>query len=505
MSVQKMKYCVGGEWLESKTDKWMEVTDSSTGEVIAEVPCCTADEVEAAIAAADAAFPEWSMMSISKRTQMMFKWRNILVDHLDELTVLCAKELGKNLAEARGDVLKAIEPTELACATPFVSQGTASLQVTTGFDTASYRVPLGVVAGIVPFNFPAMIPWGWMVPLAIATGNTVVLKAASYTPLTSMRIMELFYEEGGFPKGVVNLVTCSRNESELFLTDPRVKAVTFVGSTSIGKHIYSVAAAHGKRVQAQCEAKNHALVLEDCDLESSTNAIINSTYGCAGMRCMALPVIVVQESIADKFVALLKKKAQALKIGCAYDPETQLGPVVNAKHKESICKWIQKGIDEGAELVLDGRDVVVPGFENGYFVGPTILDKVTPDMTIGDREIFGPVTVIKRVKNFEEGIAVMNANPFANGSVIFTQSGYYARQFEMLTDGGMVGINVGIPVPSAYFPFSGNKDSFYGDQHVLGLDGVRFYTRAKTVTKHWYDEKSAKRAVDTWEGTVERI
>ena len=505
MAVQKMKYCVGGEWLESKTEKWMDVTDSSTGEVIAQVPCCTKDEVEAAIAAADAAFPAWSQLSISKRTQMMFKWRNILTDHLEELTVLCAKELGKNLAEARGDILKAIEPTELACATPFISQGSASLQVTTGFDTASYRVPLGVVAGIVPFNFPAMIPWGWMVPLAIATGNTVVLKAASYTPLTSMRIMELFYEEAGFPAGVVNLVTCSRNESELFLTDPRIKAVTFVGSTDIGKHIYSVAAAHGKRVQAQCEAKNHALVLEDCDLESSVNAIINSTYGCAGMRCMALPVIVVQESIADKFVALLKKKAQALKIGCAYDPETQLGPVVNAKHKESVCKWIQKGIDEGAELVLDGRDVVVPGFENGYFVGPTILDKVTPDMTIGDREIFGPVTVIKRVKTFEEGVALMNANPFANGSVIFTQSGYYARQFEMLTDGGMVGINVGIPVPSAYFPFSGNKDSFYGDQHVLGLDGVRFYTRAKTVTKHWYDEQSAKRAIDTWEGTVERI
>lgn len=505
MAVEKMKYCVGGQWLESKTDKWMDVTDSSTGEVIAQVPCCTAEEVESAIAAADAAFPEWSATSISKRTQMMFKWRNILVDHLEELTLLCAKELGKTLSEARGDVLKAIEPTELACATPFVSQGSASLQVTTGFDTASYRVPLGVVAGIVPFNFPAMIPWGWMVPLAIATGNTVVLKAASYTPLTSMRIMELFYEEGGFPAGVVNLVTCSRNESELFLTDPRVKAVTFVGSTSIGKHIYSVAAAHGKRVQAQCEAKNHALVLEDCDLESATNAIINSTYGCAGMRCMALPVIVVQESIADKFVALLKKKAQDMKIGCAYDPETQLGPVVNAKHKESVCNWIQKGIDEGAELVLDGRNVVVPGFENGFFVGPTILDKVTPEMTIGDREIFGPVTVIKRVKTFEEGVALMNANPFANGSVIFTQSGYYARQFEMLTDGGMVGINVGIPVPSAYFPFSGNKDSFYGDQHVLGLDGVRFYTRAKTVTKHWYDEKSAKKAVDTWEGTVERV
>ncbi|MBQ9392918.1 MAG: CoA-acylating methylmalonate-semialdehyde dehydrogenase [Oscillospiraceae bacterium] len=501
----RKQYCVYGEWRDSKTEKWMDVTDSSTGEVIAQVPCCTVDEVEEAISSAAAAFPEWSMTSISKRTQMMFRWRNILVEHLDELTVLCAKELGKNLNEARGDVLKAIEPTELACATPFVSQGSASLQVTNGFDTATYRMPLGVVAGIVPFNFPAMIPWGWMVPLAIATGNTVVLKAASYTPLTALRIMELFYSEGGFPKGVVNLVTCSRKESELFLTDPRVKAVTFVGSTEIGKHIYSVAAAHGKRVQAQCEAKNHALVLEDCDLESATNAIINSTYGCAGMRCMALPVVVVQESIADRFVALLTEKARKLTVGCAYDPATQLGPVVNAEHKKFICDWIQKGIDEGAQLVLDGRDIKVPGYENGFFVGPTIFDHVKPGMTVGDREIFGPVTLIKRVKTFEEGVAVMNANPFANGSAIFTQNGYYARQFEMLTDGGMVGVNVGIPVPSAYFPFSGNKDSFFGDQHVLGIDGVRFYTRAKTVTRHWYDEHSRKRAMDTWEGTVERI
>ncbi|MCI8328683.1 MAG: CoA-acylating methylmalonate-semialdehyde dehydrogenase [Oscillibacter sp.] len=502
---ERKKYCVNGEWRASKTDKWMPVTDSSTGELLAEVPCCTVEEVESAIASAEAAFPSWSQMSVSKRTQLMFRWRDVLMNHIEELTLLCSKELGKNLSEARGDVLKAIEPTELACATPFISQGSASLQVTAGFDTASYRVPLGVVAGIVPFNFPAMIPWGWMVPLAIATGNTVVLKAASLTPLTSMRILELFYEEAGFPKGVVNLVTCSRAEAEIFLTDPRVKAVTFVGTTDIGKHIYSAASANGKRVQAQCEAKNHALVLEDCDLESSVNAIINSTYGCAGMRCMALPVVVVQESIADRFVSMLKEKAMALKVGCAYDEGTNLGPVVTAAHKEKVCRWIQTGIDEGAELVLDGRDITVPGYENGYFVGPTIFDRVKPGMTIGDREIFGPVTLIKRVGSFEEGLALMNANPFANGSVIFTQSGYYAREFELRTDGGMVGVNVGIPVPSAYFPFSGNKDSFFGDQHVLGLDGVRFYTRAKTVTKHWYDEHSKKRAVDTWEGTVERV
>ncbi len=505
MAIERKKYCVNGEWRESKTEKFMPVTDSSTGEVIAEVPCCTPAEVDEAITAAQEAFPAWSQMSISKRAQLMFNWRNILVAHLDELTVLCAKELGKNLNEAKGDILKAIEPTELSCALPSIIQGDAAMQVTTNFDTATYRMPLGVCAGIVPFNFPAMIPWGWMVPLAIATGNTFVLKAASQTPLTSMRILELFYTEGKFPKGVVNLVTCSRHEAELFLTDPRVKAVTFVGTTGVGKHIYSIASANGKRVQAQCEAKNHALVLEDCDLESSVNAIINSTYGCAGMRCMALPVVVVQESIADRFVALLKKKAEAMVVGCAYDPKTALGPVVSAAHKQKICDWIQKGLDEGAKMVLDGRDVKVPGYENGFFVGPTILDHVKPGMTVGDREIFGPVTLIKRVKDFDEGIAVMNANPFANGSVVFTQSGYFARKFAFLTDGGMVGVNVGIPVPSAYFPFSGNKESFFGDLHVLGKDGVRFYTRAKTVTTHWYDESSKHRAVDTWEGSVERV
>ena len=501
--IKKMGYCVNGEWKESKAEKYMDVTDSSTGEVIAQVPCCTPDEVEEAIASAQAAFPEWSSLSLAKRQQYMFRWRDVLYAHKEELSVLCAKELGKNIKEARGDVQKAIEPTEEACALPTMIQGDAAMQVTTGYDTATYRKPLGVTAGIVPMNFPAMIPWGWMVPLSIACGNTVVLKASSQTPLTAMRIMELFYTEGGFPKGVVNLVTCSRVEADILLTDERVKAVTFVGTTGVGKQVYSKAAAHGKRVQAQCEAKNHALVLEDCNLEATVNAIINSTYGCAGMRCMALPVVCVQDSIADEFVSLLKKKAEAMKLGCAYDEDTDLGPVVNAGHKEKICNWIQKGIDEGAELVLDGRNVVVPGYENGFFVGPTILDHVTPEMTVGNREIFGPVTCIKRVKDYEEGIAVMNANPFANGSCIFTQSGYYSRKFAMETDGGMVGINVGIPVPTAYFPFSGNKDSFFGDLHVLGKDGYRFFTRAKTVTTHWFDEAAGKRKVGTWEGSTE--
>ena len=502
--VKRMKYCVGGEWIESTTDKYMEVTDSSTGEVVAEVPCCTKEEVEAAIANADEVFKSWSRLSVSKRVQYLFKWREVLYAHKEELAILCAKELGKSLGEARGDVQKAIEPTEEACAYPIMIEGDTALQVTTGYDTAAYRFPLGVCAGIVPLNFPAMIPWGWMVPLAIVCGNTVVLKANSQTPLTSMRMLELFYEEAGFPKGVVNLVTTNRVQAELFMTDPRIKAITFVGTTGVGKHIYSVGAANGKRVQAQTEAKNHALVLEDCNLEASVNAIINSSFGCAGMRCMALPVVVVQESIADDFVALFKKKAEALTVGCAYKEETKLGPVVSAQHKKKVCDWIQKGIDEGATVVLDGRDIVVPGYENGFFVGPTILDNVKPGMTVGDCEIFGPVACIKRVKNYEEGIAIMNANPFANGSCIFTQSGYYSRKFVMDTDGGMVGVNVGIPVPTAYFPFSGNKDSFFGDLHVLGRDGIRFFTRAKTVTTHWFDDQAGKKAVGTWEGSTEQ-
>lgn len=503
MSIERKKYCVNGEWKESKTKEYMPVTDSSTGELIAEVPCCTVDEVESAIEAAHNAFAVWSKTSLVSRTKMMFHWRDVLENHIDELTLICSKELGKNLDEARGDILKAIEPVEYACSLPTIIQGDAALQISTGYDCSTYRMPLGVVAGIVPFNFPAMIPWGWIVPLAIATGNTVVLKAASQTPLTSMRIMELFYEEAGFPKGVVNLVTCSRKESELFLTDPRVKAVTFVGTTKVAKHIYSIAASNGKRVQAQGEAKNHALVLEDADLESAANAIINATYGCGGMRCMALPVVVVQESIADEFVALLTEKAKKLKVGCAYDKNTDLGPVVTAEHKKTVHNWIKKGIEEGAELVIDGRDIVVPGYENGFFIGPTIFDHVKPGMSIGDYEVFGPVTIIKRVKDFYEGIQIMNDNPFANGSVIYTRDGFFAREFEILSDGGMVGINVGIPVPTAYFPFSGNKESFFGDLHVLGKDGVRFYTRAKTVTKHWFDETSRHKSVKTWEGTIE--
>ncbi|MDR2663799.1 MAG: aldehyde dehydrogenase family protein, partial [Treponema sp.] len=361
---------------------------------------------------------------------------------------------------------------------------------------------LGVFAGIAPFNFPAMIPMGWMMPMCIATGNTLVLKAASMTPMTSLRLAALL-KEAGLPDGVVNIVTCSRNEAELFLTHPDVKGVTFVGSTSIGRHVYATAAAHGKRVQCLCEAKNHALVLADAPLTRAAAGIINSAFGCAGERCMALPAVAVEESIADKLVEELISQAKTKKIGPAYDKTTDLGPVVTGAHKKSVLDWIEKGLQEGAKLVLDGRNVKVPGYEKGFYIGHTIFDQVTPDMSVGQQEIFGPVLCVKRVKNFEDGITQMNANEFANGSVIFTQNGYFAREFARRTHGGMVGVNVGIPVPAGMFPFAGHKHSFFGDLHCLGKDGLRFYTESKVVTAHWFteDEKKATR-VSTWDGAL---
>jgi malonate-semialdehyde dehydrogenase (acetylating)/methylmalonate-semialdehyde dehydrogenase len=501
--IKRLKYCINNEWLESATSKYMPVMNPSLGVQIAEAPCCTQGEVDAAVKAAAAAFPGWSNTPIPQRIQLMFRFKALLDSHLDELAMLLATEMGKVLAEAKGDVLKAIEVVECACSSHYLMQGDTCMNVAAGYDTVSFREPLGVFVGIAPYNFPAMIPMGWMLPFCITTGNTFVLKAASMVPQTSSRMLELLIE-AGLPKGVVNLVTCSRVEADSLLTNPAVKGVTFVGSTSVGLHIYSTAAGAGKRVQALCEAKNHALVMEDCVLERTVAGIINSTYGCAGQRCMALPVVCVQESIADEFIALFKKKAMELKLGPAYDPSSQLGPLVSAAQKQSVENWIQRGVDEGANLVLDGRGAKVAGFENGYFVGPTIFDNVLPEHSVGNDEIFGPVTCIKRVKDFEEGLAIMNGNRFANGSCIYTSSGRYAREFAKRTHGGMVGINVGIPVPFSIFPFTGHKDSFFGDLHAMGKDGVAFFTETKAVTSVWFTEEDSKKAVSTWDGTLTR-
>ena len=503
MDVKRLKYCVNNEWRESKTEKFMPVMNPSLGQLIAEAPCCTQDEVDSAVDAAAAAYPAWRDTPLPIRIQLMFRFKQLLDQNLDELTELVATENGKCLGEARGDVLKAIEVVECACSSHYLMQGDTCMNVAVGYDTVSYREPLGVFAAIAPYNFPAMIPMGWMIPFCITTGNTVVLKAASMVPQTASRMLELLIE-AGLPKGVVNIVTCSRVEADTLLKHPEIKGVSFVGSTSVGMHIYQTAAAHGKRVQALTEAKNHALVMEDCVLERSVSGIINSTYGCAGQRCMALPVICVQESIADEFVAMLVEKAKQLKVGPAYLPNSQLGPLVSEGQKEWVEKCIQRGVDEGADLVLDGRGVKVEGADGGYYVGPTIFDNVKPGMWIGDEEIFGPVTCIKRVKDFEEGLAVMNANRFANGSCIYTTSGRLSREFARRTDGGMVGINVGIPVPYSIFPFSGHKQSFFGDLHALGKDGVAFFTETKSVTSVWFSEEDAKKSVSTWDGTLTR-
>jgi malonate-semialdehyde dehydrogenase (acetylating)/methylmalonate-semialdehyde dehydrogenase len=502
----RLKYHAGGKWLPSTTETYMPCYNPSTGAVIAYAPQCTAREVEQAVEAAAAAFPKWADTPVTRRVQVLFKFKALIDQHLDALTYLCAQEMGKKWEEAMGDVLKVSEVVEFACGAPHLMKGESLMNVSSGYDTVRYNEPLGVFAGIAPWNFPAMIPHGWMAPICIATGNCMVLKAASFVPQSSMRLLEL-WREAGLPDGVLNLVTASRKEAEILLTHPHIKGVSFVGSTQVGRHIYATAAAHGKRVQALTEAKNHALVLRDCKLERTAQGIINAFCGCAGERCMALPVVVVENAIADRLVAALKRHAQALTLGAAYEKGIGMGPVVNQGHRQFVLHWIETAIKEGAELVLDGRQPAVgPGLAQGFFIGPTIFDRVTEQMACGREEVFGPVLFIKRVENFEQGLQLMNASRFANGSVIYTQSGYYARTFAKETHGGMVGVNVGIPVPVGIFGFTGHKSSFFGDLHVMGRDGFIFFTESKNVTSTWFPEETELSGqVDTWDGTMEAI
>jgi malonate-semialdehyde dehydrogenase (acetylating)/methylmalonate-semialdehyde dehydrogenase len=503
MSIEKLKYFVNGQWKESRSSKHMNIYNPSTGEIIAHAPCCNADEVREAVESAKKAYPDWSNTPPLKRVQVLFRFRELIQEHFDDLVLTLCKEQGKVISESQGDVLKAKEIIEFACGIPSLMMGESLMNVSSGYDTVKYLESLGVFVGISPFNFPAMIPMGWMLPLCIATGNTIVLKLSDLTPMTAIRMMELL-NEAGLPEGVANVITCCKEEAKLLLEHPEVKGVTFVGSTAVGRHIYKTAAENGKRVQALCQAKNHALILEDTPLERTARSIINASYGCAGERCMALPAIVVQESIADRLVSYIEKFASELKVGCAYHEDSQMGPLVTEAHLGKVLGYIEKGIKEGADLVLDGRNLSVKGFENGFYLGPCIFDHVKPGMSVGDEEIFGPILSVKRVKDFEEGLSIMNASPFANGSAIFTQNGYYAREFAKRTHAGMVGVNVGIPVPVGMFPFSGHKDSFFGDLHTLGKDGIKFFTESKSVTTRWFDEKEMKnKNVDTWDGTID--
>jgi len=489
---------IGGKWTASETTDYSPVYNPSTGEITTYAPRCLKDEVNEAVSVAKKAFPEWSETPVQKRVQVLFQFKALLDKHLEEIASILANENGKTHAEAVGDVQRGTEIVEFACGAPTLLMGESLENVSRGLDVATWRQPLGVCVGIVPFNFPAMIPM-WMFPISIACGNTFVLKAASMVPNTAARLMDLLVE-AGLPDGVVNMITCGRESVKLLLEHPDVKAISFVGSTSVGREIYQTAAGHGKRVQALTEAKNHALVMPDTVLRRAAQGILNAAFGCAGERCMALPVVVAHEAIADELVRLLVEGARQIKVGHAEDPATNMGPLAYAQHRDSVIGWIEKGIEEKAELVLDGRNLAVSEYPNGFYLGPTIFDHVTQDMSVGREEVFGPVLCIKRVRSFEEGISVINASPFGNGSAIYTQNGRYAREFAHRVEAGMVGVNVGIPVPLGFFSFTGWKQSFFGDLHSHGKDGVLFYTEKKSVSYRWFEEADARvKKVGTWD------
>ena len=505
--MERTGYFMDGEMHDSCSESFYSLYDPSTGEIVAEASKCTEQEVNDCIEAAVRQQKKWAKVPVMKRVQVLYRIKQLIDEHIEELTMCVAKEHGKVWDEAKGDILKAREGTELACSVNSLMMGESLMDTSSGYDTVLYREPVGVFAGICPMNFPAMIPFGWMAPVCIACGNAIILKASSKTPRTAYAMAKLYaqaFHDMGYDYVPLNVLTTSRDEAEILLTHPDVKGISFVGSTPVGLHVYGTAAANGKRVQCLTQAKNHALVLNDAPIARTAAGIINSAFGCAGERCMALPVVVAQEEIADALAAKIVELASAMKVGPAYDKTSKLGPVVDGAHMKKVTDYINLGVEEGAELILDGRNYKVPGYENGFYIGPTVFDHVKPGMKVGDEEIFGPVLCIKRVKTFEEGLELMNANPYANGSVIFTQNGYYAREFANRTDGGMVGVNVGIPVPVGVFPFSGHKQSFFGDQHCLGKDGVRFYTESKTVTTRWFDEEEAENTVvSSWDGTID--
>ncbi|HVC11478.1 MAG TPA: CoA-acylating methylmalonate-semialdehyde dehydrogenase, partial [Burkholderiales bacterium] len=435
------------------------------------------------VKAAAAAFPAWRDTPPLRRARVMQKFLQLLQANQKELARLVTEEHGKTLPDATGSVQRGIEVVEFACGIPHLLKGEYSENVGTAVDTHTVRQPVGVCAGITPFNFPVMVPL-WMFPVAIACGNTFVLKPSEKVPSASLKMAELF-KEAGLPDGVLNVVHGDKEAVDAILEHPGIAAVSFVGSTPIAKHIYETCAKNGKRVQALGGAKNHAVVLPDADLEFTTDALIGAAYGSAGERCMAISAVVAVGTAADPLVALLEKKARAIKIGPGERDGMDMGPLVSAQHRDKVAGYIDLGVKEGARLVVDGRGHKVAGAESGYFLGTSLFDRVQPNMKIYQDEIFGPVLVVLRVNTLEDAIALVNRNPYANGTAIFTESGGAARRFENEIQVGMVGINVPIPVPVAFYSFGGWKNSLFGDLHVHGVEGVKFYTRTKVITTRW--------------------
>jgi malonate-semialdehyde dehydrogenase (acetylating) / methylmalonate-semialdehyde dehydrogenase len=484
-AVETVAVWINGRRATPTTSRSGDVTNPATGKVVRQVPLCNEEDIAAAVAAAQTAFPAWRDTPPLRRARILMRYRELIDSHRDELAGLISEEHGKTREDARGSVQRGLEVVEFAMGIPHLMKGEHSEDVGTGVDSHSLRQPLGVCAGVTPFNFPAMVPL-WMYPVAIACGNTFVLKPSEKVPSTAVRLAELF-KEAGLPDGVLNVVHGDKQAVDALLTHQDVKAVSFVGSTPIAQYIYETCAKQGKRVQALGGAKNHAVVLPDADLDFAADALMGAAYGSAGERCMAISAVVAVGEAGDPLVARLKDRASRLRLGPGTGKDIDMGPLVTRAHRDKVASYVDKGVSEGATLILDGRGHRTPGYEEGFFLGATLFDDVRPEMTIYREEIFGPVLVVLRAQTLDEAISLINRNPYANGTAVFTRSGGAARKFEHEIEVGMVGINVPIPVPVAFYSFGGWRSSLFGDTHVHGMEGVRFYTRGKVVTTRWPD------------------
>jgi malonate-semialdehyde dehydrogenase (acetylating) / methylmalonate-semialdehyde dehydrogenase len=477
VGLMELKYLSGGQWKHSQAKEHLEIANPATGRAFARVPFCTAAEVDEAVSAAAAAFPAWRDTPILQRAKVLFRFRELLVHHEDELAASITREHGKTLDEALGSVRRGIEVVEFACGIPTLIMGETVENIARGVDTYSIRQPLGVCAGIPPFNFPGMVPL-WMFPIAIACGNTFVLKPSEKVPNTSVRLAELFME-AGLPAGVLNVVHGSKEVVDCLLKHPQVKAITFVGSSAVAKYVYATAAANGKRVQALGGAKNHIVVMPDADVAEAANAVTASAFGCAGERCLAGSVLVAVGDVAEPLIKKLRERVGKVVVGDGANAGVEMGPVVSPAHRERVLKYIEIGEREGAKLLMDGRKGAPA---EGSFVGPTIFDGVKPGSTLHREEIFGPVLSVIRVPDFDSALALVNSSDYGNTTSIFTRDAAAAREYCSHVQVGMVGVNIGVAAPMTFMPFAGWKGSFYGDLHAHGKDGVRFYTEEKVIT-----------------------
>lgn len=493
-TVARVKLLINGEWVDSQTSEWLDVINPATQQVLAQVPFATTAEVDAAVAAAQTAFKTWRHTPIGARMRIMLKLQALIREHSKRIAVVLSAEQGKTIADAEGDIFRGLEVVEHACSIGTLQMGEFAENVAGGVDTYSLRQPIGVCAGITPFNFPAMIPL-WMFPMAIACGNTFVLKPSEQDPMSTMLLVELAVE-AGVPAGVLNVVHGGKEVVDAICTHKDIKAISFVGSTAVGTHVYDLAGKHGKRVQSMMGAKNHAVVLPDANREQTLNALVGAGFGAAGQRCMATSAVVLVGA-AKQWVPDLKALAQKLTVNAGSEAGTDVGPVISKRAKQRILDLIDSGVKEGATLELDGRDISVPGYEQGNFVGPTLFTGVTTDMQIYTQEIFGPVLVVLEVDTLDQAIEMVNANPFGNGVGLFTQSGAAARKFQSAIDIGQVGINIPIPVPVPFFSFTGSRGSKLGDLGPYGKQVVQFYTQTKTITSRWFDDDSVNDGVNT--------